>query len=511
MPEKPTRRDLLRAGAAGAGMWLGGFRIADLLAAVPETAAGPSFTVNASVPDTTEDLGYLTIAEASALIASGELSPVELVDACLARITRFEPSIQAWITVLADEARTEAQAAADEIAQHGPRSPLHGIPMGLKDLYDLAGVRTTAGSAVRADAPPATRDATIVAHLRAAGAIALGKTNTHEFAYGVWTPPTSNPWDTSHVPGGSSGGSAAALASGMCLGTTGSDTGGSIRIPSSLCNTVGIKATYGRVSRAGIFPLAWTLDHGGPICRSVEDCALMLGAIAGPDPRDPTTADVPVPDFTAALGGSVADRVVGVPTSVFFEESDPETEALVRAAVPVLEGLGATVVELDMPATQRIAGVAYLTIQLSEPLAVHEHYLRQRPHDYQAQTHALFGLGAGWTAQHYLRAQRIRTINIREWTEIFGAVDAVLTPTTPRPAPPKEEAAATGVFELVNYTSFFDLNGCPSISVPAGFTSEGLPVGLMLSARPFDEVRLLGLAHAYQEATGFHRQRPPLA
>lgn len=237
----------------------------------------------------------------------------------------------------------------------------------------------------------------------------------------------------------------------------------------------------------------------------------MLNEIAGPDPRDPTTAPVRPPDFTKGLGKSVRGFVVGVPTSVFFDGADPEAEALVRAAVPVLESLGATVREVDVPSTQYIAASAYVVVQLAEPLAAHEHSLRQRPHDYQSQTQALFGLGSGWHGQHYLRAQRVRTINIREWVELFGEIDAVLTPTTPRPAPTKEEASATSVFDLVNYTSLFDFNGCPSISVTAGFTAAGLPVGLMLSARPFDEVRLLQLAHAYQSATGFNSARPSLA
>lgn len=464
----------------------------------------------AARPSLQDDLAYLTMAEASALIAKREVSPVDLVDACLSRIERFEPQLRTWVTLMEDQARAEARIAADEIARRGPRSPLHGLPIGHKDLYDVKGVRTTAGSRVTADAPPALQDAAVVRRLRAAGVIILGKTNTHEFAYGVWTPPTSNPWDPSRIPGGSSGGSAAALAAGMTLGATGSDTGGSIRIPSSLCNTVGIKPTFGRVSKAGLVPLAWSLDHAGPMARSVEDCALLLNVIAGPDADDPTTAAVPPPDFTSGLGKSIRGKVIGVPTSVFFEGTDPETERLVRDAAGVFESLGAKVVPLEMPASQRIAGTAYLVIQLVEPLAAHEHHLRSRPHDYQPQTQAFLALGAAWHGQHYLRAQRIRTINILEWLDVFDGIDAVLAPTTPRPAPSKEEAQASGVVDLVNYTSFFDFNGCPSISVPAGFTAGGLPVGLMLSARPFGEVGLLRLAYSYQEETGFNRHRPPL-
>jgi aspartyl-tRNA(Asn)/glutamyl-tRNA(Gln) amidotransferase subunit A len=505
-----ARRDVLRTGFAGAGMWLAGLRINDLVEAVLPAPAEPFKPAARNRPGASDDVAYLTIAEAAELIRKRQLSPVELVDACLSRIKRHDETIQAWITVWPKRARAEAKAAADEIARRGPRSPLHGIPIGHKDLYDMKGVPTTAGSRVRADAPPAERDSAVVAALRRAGAIALGKTNTHEFAYGVRTPPTSNPWDTSRIPGGSSGGTAAALAAGMCLGGSGSDTGGSIRIPSSLCNTVGIKPTFGRVSKAGLAPLAWSLDHAGPLARSVEDCALMLNAIAGPDRADPTTASAPVPDFTAGLGKSVRGLVVGVPKSVFFEGADPATERLVRKAVPVLKSAGVKVKPLDMPSTQQAAATAYLVIQLTEPLAAHERYLRRRPHEYQTQTQALFALGTPWTGQHYMRAQRIRTINIRQWMKIFDDVDAVLTPTTPRPAPTKEEGEATGVFDLVNYTSFFDFNGCPSISVPAGLTKEGLPVGLMLSARPFNEPMLLRLAYAYQEESGFNRRRPKL-
>jgi len=504
-----SRRDVLRAGVGGAGVWLAGLGVRDLMDGV--ASAGTRYRPRATTsPSSADDQAYLTIAEASDLIARRELSPVDLVDACLNRIHSHEPRIKAWITVLAEEARRDARAAADEIARHGPRSPLHGIPLGHKDLYDVKGVRTTAGSKVRAHAPAAQRDAAVVARLRKAGAIVLGKTNTHEFAYGVWTPPTSNPWDTTRIPGGSSGGSGAALAAGMCLGATGSDTGGSIRIPSSLCGTVGIKPTFGRVSKSGLIPLAWSLDHAGPMARSVEDCALLLNVMAGHDPADPTSAQAPVPDFTRGIGDSIRGRVIGVPTSVFFEGADPEAAKLVRRSTSVFESLGARVVPLKMPSTQRIAATAYLVIQLTEPLAAHEYYLRRRPQDYMTQTQAFLGLGTPWHGQHYMRAQRIRTINVREWLALFGRIDAVLCPTTPRPAPTKTEAEATGVIDLVNYTSFFDYNGCPSISVPAGFTKAGLPVGLMLSARPFDENGLVRLAYAYQEATGFTKKRPPL-
>lgn len=510
MAERPTRRDVLRAGLAGAGVWLGGVRVSELLGKEAAPAGSPFRARIDAAPSSADDLAYLTIAEASALIASGEVTPTDLVQACLARIEAHDPAIKAFLAVTGDRALEEAARATERITRRGPRTPLDGIPIAHKDLYDVRGMRTTAGSKVLADARPVKRDATVVRLLREAGAIMLGKTNTHEFAFGVWSPPTSNPYDRTRVPGGSSGGSAAALASGMTLGATGSDTGGSLRIPSSLCNTVAIKPTYGRCSRHGVVPLAWTLDHTGPMARAVEDVAMMLTVIAGADPNDPTTADVPVPDFTAGIDGGIAGRRIGVPASVFFDGAEAEVEALVRAAIPVLESLGADVVEVTMPGTQYEAATAYLVVQLVEPLAAHEHFLRARPQDYMPQTLALFGAGAAWHGQEYLRAQRLRTINIRQWMRVFEGVDAVLTPATPRPAPTKEEAAATGVFDLVNYTSAFDFNGCPSVSVPAGFTADGLPVGLMLSGRPFHEAGLLRIAYAYQQATGFATQRPPL-
>ena len=509
MADGVVRRDVLKAGTAGA-VWLGGLPLATLLHSVPAVTAVGHLPAPGPLPQSTDDLAYLSIAQASQLIRARKLSPVDLLDACLHRIGRFEPKVSAWIRLLADDARAQAKASAARAAHRALLSPLDGIPIAIKDLYDQKSVRTTAGSKVLADAPPAAADSTVVARLRRAGSVLLGKVNTHEFAYGVWTPPTSNPWELSHIPGGSSGGSGAALSAGMCLGATGSDTGGSIRIPSSLCGTVGIKPTFGRVSKAGLIPLAWSLDHAGPMARTVEDCALLLNVIAGPDPQDPSTSPVLPPDFSAGIGRPVRGFRVGVPTSVFFDGAEAGTEAAVRAAVPVLQKLGVHVVPLTVPASQNVAATSYLIIQLSEPLAAHEYYLRRRPQDYQTQTQLFFGLDAEWAAQHYLRAQRIRTINIAQWVGVFGGVDAVLTPTTPRAAPTKQEAQATGVIDLVNYTSLFDLNGCPSISVPAGF-SGGLPVGLMLSARPFDEVRLLQLAYAYQQATGFNARRPALS
>ncbi|HVL32741.1 MAG TPA: amidase [Actinomycetota bacterium] len=509
MPESIGRRRFLKTSAASAaGAWLGGFRVAELAAAVPAPPAGP-FRVSAQSADPATPLAYRTITEVSAAIGRGELTPVDLVEACLDRIATAEPVVRAWVDLYGDDALEAAHHATADIARDGQRTPLHGIPFGIKDLYDIEGKRTRCGSAVRADVAPAVRDAAVVARLRSAGALLLGKTNTHEFAFGVWSPPTSNPWDTSRIPGGSSGGSAAALAAGMTFGATGTDTGASIRLPAALCNVVGFKPTFGTVSRAGVFPLSWSLDHAGPLARSVEDCALIADALAGRDVADPSTSEAGETNFTRALGAPITGLRIGVPTSVFFDGCDPEVRAVVEAAAVTLASLGATVVPVDPPATQRIASTAYLALQLSEPLAIHETYLRARSHEYQTQTQVLLALGTKWSAGDYLRAQRIRTLNIREWLHVFSSIDAVLTPTAPRPAPIKEEAQATGVFELVNYTSPFNFSGFPSISVPAGFTAGGLPVGAMLTARPFDDARLMQIAFALQEAIGAHRAMPP--
>jgi aspartyl-tRNA(Asn)/glutamyl-tRNA(Gln) amidotransferase subunit A len=504
-----TRRTALRrAGAAGSSVWLGGLALSNAAQAAPRRH--DSFRVPAPHVSGPDDIAYLTIAQASAMIEARSLSPLELVDACLARIERHDGDVKAWVALFADQARAQARAAGRRIARRGPRSPLDGIPVGIKDMFDVEGHPTRCGSKVRADAPPASRDATMVARLRAAGAILLGKTNTHEFASGGATPPTSNPWDLSRTPGGSSGGSAAALAAGMCLGATGTDTAGSIRIPAAICSVTGVKPTFGRVAKAGIFPQAGSVDHAGPLARSVEDCALLLNATVGRDPLDPTSVRAKREDFTRRLGKRVAGRRIGVPTSVFFDGVDGETARVVHDAIPVMKSLGADVVPVDVPHTQPLAAAAWLLIAAVEQYSVHEHYIRRRPQDYRPQTLAFIQAGAPWTAQQYVRAQRIRTINIREWLHVFRGVDAVLTPTVPRTAPPKTEAEVFEGFDLINYTSPFDFNGFPSISVPAGFTKTGLPVGLMLSAAPFDEARLLQLAYAYQQATRFGARRPPI-
>src|SRR5215211_142080 len=328
---------------------------------------------------TTTDITNLTLADAATAIRAGDLSPVELTDALLDRIDRLEPRLNAFITLTAESARAEARAAQDGA---GPDGPLRGVPIALKDLFDTAGVRTTGGTKMHKDRVP-LRDATVVERLRAAGAVSLGKLNMHEFAYGVSNDnphfgPAHNPWDTERIPGGSSGGSGVAVAAGLCLGTLGSDTGGSIRIPSSLCGIAGLKPTYGRVSRAGAIPLSWSMDHVGPMARTVRDCALLLGVIAGHDPRDPASAAEPVPDYLADLEAGARGLRVGLPRRYFYDQLDDQVLAAVEAAADLLRSEGAEVRDVDIEGIEH-AGAAGATILVAEASAYHQKILRERP------------------------------------------------------------------------------------------------------------------------------------
>ena len=401
--------------------------------------------------------------------------------------------------------------------------PLHGVPVALKDLYCTRGVKTTGGSRILADWVP-SEDATVVSRLADAGAVVLGKLNMHEFAYGpeglnphYGTP--WNPWDatTHRICGGSSSGSGAAVAAALCAGALGSDTGGSIRIPASLCGISGLKPTYGRVSRAGVLPLAWSLDHVGPMCRTAADCALMLGAMAGYDPRDPTTSVLPVPDYMAALTGSVKGLRIGL-LGPFFMESAGETERrAVLQAVKTLEGLGASVQEVELQ-TVKLAAAAASAVVAVEAYAYHETWLRKRPEEYSADVRERLRLGAFVSGADYVNGQRARLLIRDEVDAAFGRLDVLVAPTTPIAAAP----VGAGDVEiggerqplrpsLIRFTRPFNVTGHPAASVPCGVTSEGLPIGLQIVGRPFDEATVLRLADAYQRATDWHTRRPPAA
>ena len=468
------------------------------------------------------DLGALSLTETGRLVRERKLSPLESTDACLHQIERLEPRLNAFITLTGEEARQAAKACADEIAGGKLRGPLHGLPVAIKDLFDVAGVRMTAGSRILAD-NVATEDSDTVARLKAAGAVILGKLNLHEFAFGATgvNPhygPARNPWDPERVTGGSSSGSGAAVAAGECLAALGTDTGGSIRIPASLCGIVGLKPTYGRVSKRGVLPLSWALDHTGPMTRTVEDAALLLGVLAGHDPEDPSCADQPVPDYTHSLSGGVRGLRIGVPRRFFFENVDPDVEAAVRAAIKLLGGRGATISEIDVPLIDEIPG-ALTAIMLPEALAVHQRWLKERPNDYGDDVRYRLELGSTFLGVHYVQAQRLREMAVRAWQEeVFSQVDLIATPTTPITAPLIEDAtgsASSGAglqvtFGLIRFTNPLNFLGIPAISVPCGFTGAGLPIGLQLAGRWWDEETVLRSAHAYEQATDWHKRRPPL-
>jgi aspartyl-tRNA(Asn)/glutamyl-tRNA(Gln) amidotransferase subunit A len=459
---------------------------------------------------TTTDISNLTLAEAAAAIRAGALSPVELTDALLDRIERLEPRLNAFITLTAESARAEARAARDET---GPDGPLRGVPLALKDLFDTAGVRTTAGSKILAERVP-QRDATVVERLRAAGAVFLGKLNMHEWAYGVSNVnphygPARNPWDTSRIPGGSSGGSGVAVAAGMCLGTLGSDTGGSIRIPSSLCGITGLKPTYGRVSRAGAIPLSWSMDHVGPMARTVRDCAVLLGAIAGHDPRDPASADEPVDDYLAGLEDGAVGLRIGLPRRYLFEQVDEQVLAAVERAAEVVRAEGAVVRDVEIEGVE-LAGQAGATVLVAEAAAYHQKNLRERPDDYGEDVRQRLLTGELYPATAYINAQRLRGVLRDAFLRTLADVDLLLMPATPITAPPVEGFGADLRANLTRLTTPINLVGLPSLALPCGFDGAGLPIGMQLVGRPFEEALALRAGRAYERVTDWHTRRPPL-
>jgi aspartyl-tRNA(Asn)/glutamyl-tRNA(Gln) amidotransferase subunit A len=464
-------------------------------------------------------LSYLSLTEAAEQLRQRTVSPVELLEAVLARTDAVEASLRAYVTPTFDAARAAARAAEQEIAAGHYRGPLHGIPIALKDNYWTRGVVTAAGSKLLSDFVP-PEDGTVVARLRAAGAIVTGKTNMHELAIGGSTDnphygPTHNPWQLDCIPGGSSGGSAAAVAAGLCYAATGTDTAGSIREPAAYCGLVGLKPTYGRVSIHGIVPLSWSLDHAGPLARTVADVALVLNAIAGYDPRDLCSADVPVADYSAALGDGLRGLRLGVPRPYFYDQLDAEVATAVEAAIGVLRDLGASVEEVSFP---RAAWAAALFPLISRPEAAsfQEEFLRTRLDDY-GDVRAQVELGTMVLATDYLRAQRLRTAMRQEADALLARVDALITPTTRTVAhpigQPFTEVAGQPVtpFTLwIGLTLPFDLTGSPALSVPCGFSAAGLPIGLQLIGRAWDEATLLRIGAAYERATPWHDRRPPL-
>jgi aspartyl-tRNA(Asn)/glutamyl-tRNA(Gln) amidotransferase subunit A len=468
------------------------------------------------------DLVWGSMGELARLVATRAVSPVEVVQAHLDRVAALDGKLRSYITVMGDSALLAAKAAEAAVMARESLGALHGVPIGLKDLYYTKGVRTTGGSRILADWVP-TEDGTVVTRLVAAGAIVLGKLNMHEFAYGpeglnVHYGTPWNPWDraTHRICGGSSSGSGAAVAAGLCPGALGSDTGGSIRIPSSLCGLTGIKPTYGRVSRAGALPLAWSLDHVGPMCRSAADCALMLGAMAGYDPRDPSTSVLPVPDYSAALTGQVRGLRIGLLRRFFLESAGAPQRQAVEQAVETLVGLGASVRDVTLE-QMKYAAAASAAVISAEAYAYHEDWLKTRAAEYGPDVRERLLVGAFVSGADYLKGQRVRRLIRDEVDQVLGGLDVLIAPTLPIAAPPvgTREADIDGRAQpvrpsLVRYTRPFNVSGHPAASVPCGFTADGLPIGMQVIGRSFDEATVFRVADAYQRVTDWHTRRPPL-
>ena len=456
-------------------------------------------------------IAYSTIRELGARYRKRELSPVEVTRVLLARIEKLDPTLHAFVTLTADRALADARAA-EELLRRGDDRPLLGIPVAHKDIYCTRGIRTTGGSALLADWIPEV-ESTCGRRWQDAGTVLLGKLITHEFAMGLqWPghrfPPARNPWNVGHIPGGSSSGSGAALAARLVHGATGSDTGGSIRGPAAFCGIVGLKPTYGRSSRAGVLTLSWTLDHTGPMARTVEDCALLMQPLAGHDPLDPASSRAPVDDYAAALGRDVRGVRVGVVRNYFFEGIDPEVERAFEEAMATLRRLGADVRDVQIPSLK--ATHSFLLILLAEAYAYHERDLREHPELYGDVLRERFQAGALVTGAEYVQAQRIRSEICRETAEVLQAVDVLATPTTPRPATSFTQAHDPDFGFPRSNMPPFNITGSPTLALPCGFSSSGLPLSLQLAGRPFEEATVLRMGHAYERATTWHTRRPPV-
>jgi aspartyl-tRNA(Asn)/glutamyl-tRNA(Gln) amidotransferase subunit A len=468
---------------------------------------------------TASDPCELSVGEAMRLMRLGELSPVEMTESSLRRIEAVEPTLHAWVRVMGDEAMAAAREAEAQLQRGEDRGPLHGIPVAVKDIVDVAGVPTKCGSKTREDVEPATVDAPVIAGLRLAGAVVLGKTVTQEFAAGVISAPARNPWDPDRIPGGSSGGSAAAVAARVCAIAVGSDTGGSIRIPASVCGVAGLKPTYGRVSKRGVFPLAWSLDTVGPIAGTVEDAALMLNAIAGYDPLDPQSSDEPWHDATGELGRSLSGIRIGVVRDHFLEQVQTGVAAAFELAAPVFSRLGAAVIDVNWPeaALGRATG---LIINRVETVGVHDEAMRKHPEKYGRELQIRNEANRLFPSAGYLRALKAR-VAIRDSVQrIFNEqrLDAIIVPTLPGTAAPADDLVVVyddGSREHVSFAytrlaSVFNCTGQPALSLTCGFDRLGLPIGLTIAGRPFAEARICRIGQGFEQATRFFEQRPAL-
>lgn len=461
------------------------------------------------------DFAYLTIAEASTLIRDRKISPVEYTEALLARIDKLDPKLNAFLRLTPDIAMADARRAEDEIGKGGWKGPMHGVPYGLKDIIDHKGLPTTGHSKILIE-NVAAQDAPVAARLRAAGGVLLGKMSTHEFAIGgpcfdlPW-PPARNPWNPGCHPGGSSSGSGAAIASGLMPAALGTDTGGSVRNPATCCGIVGMKATYGRTSRRGVLPLAYSLDHVGPMTRTVEDNAILLNIIAGYDSEDPGSAAVEAPDFTADLGKGVQGLKIGVIRHFYTrdEEADPEMAKGIENALAVLEGLGATVQEIEIDTLQTYAACNRLILN-SEAYAIHEKWLKERPEDYGDRTRERLLAGAFISASDYVNATRLRRILADRFHAAIAGLDVAITVSSMEPACRIDDDAMVDRTYGRQARAPFNVTGSPALAVPTGFSSDGMPLSMQIIGKPFDEATVYRVAAAYERETGWTRRRPAL-
>jgi aspartyl-tRNA(Asn)/glutamyl-tRNA(Gln) amidotransferase subunit A len=461
------------------------------------------------------ELTRLTLIEAMTMLRRKSVSPVELVRAFVARIERLNPVLNAFITVTVEQALQQAREAEMEIQRGHWRGPLHGIPLALKDLIDTAGIRTTAASAVFKDRVP-SEDAEVVRRLKAAGAVILGKLNMHEFAYGGTSVPSyygavRNPWNLGRIAGGSSGGSAAAVAAGLCIGALGTDTAASVRHPAAYCGVVGLKPTYGRVSTRGVIPLSRSLDHVGPLCRSAADAALLLETIAGYDPRESSSVDRPTDRYATTINAKTATLRIGLVRRPYFEDLDPDIAVALNASIKELASITAGIRDVELPYANVL-----LTIASAEAYAFHQPYFAQTPQLYQAMTRQRLEHAAAISAADYVNARR--EMERLRWNadDAFSSVDLLVTPTTAI-APITIEAGyldpplpSDGTPIEFRNTHMFDVLGLPAISVPCGFTRDGMPIGMQITGPRFGESRVLTLAHAYQQITDWHKRSPLL-
>lgn len=464
-----------------------------------------------------DELCFLSITQLAEQIQQRQLSPVEITHTYLERIQTIDSQLNSYLTVTAERARQEAQAAEEQIRQGNYLGPLHGIPLAHKDIVATKGIKTTCASKVLKDHVP-EEDAAVIARLRAAGAILLGKLNMNEFATispSVYFGRVNNPWSLPHNPGGSSSGSGAAVAAGLCAGSLGTDTGGSIRIPAAFCGIVGLKATHERISLQGVTPLSWSLDHVGPMTRTVKDAALMLQALAGYDPNDIGSSEAPVSDYTMKLTGDISGLTLGVPRSFFPDYTDPEVKQAFDAAVQMLTGLGARIEEVTLPSLDNVWTQIALPILNGEANTWHEAYLQNQAEDYGPTVRKFLERGKATSAIAYIKAQHAKARFRREVLAACEGVNALLTPGELIP-PPLHEARSINLNgrevslmgALISATCPFNLTGQPALSIPCGFSASGLPLALQIVGKPFDEATVLQVGHAYESYTQCHEKRP---